>query len=46
MHDQDMRRNRGRPLDKFHAEFYVMDAWTQSVGDIRLVDDVVNHDGG
>ncbi|KAF3904034.1 hypothetical protein AA313_de0207898 [Arthrobotrys entomopaga] len=41
MKDEDRRRNRSRPSgDRFHAEFFILDAWSEAADKIPLVRDV------
>ncbi|EPS42358.1 hypothetical protein H072_3667 [Dactylellina haptotyla CBS 200.50] len=41
MKDEDRRRNRGRPSsDRFHAEFFILDAWSEPADKIPLVREV------
>ncbi|KAF3190290.1 mRNA cap guanine-N7 methyltransferase [Orbilia oligospora] len=41
MKDEDRRRNRGRPSnDRFHAEFFILDAWSDTAESIPLIRDV------
>ncbi|KAF3921931.1 hypothetical protein ABW20_dc0101869 [Dactylellina cionopaga] len=41
MKDEDRRRNRGRPSsDKFHAEFFILDAWSEPADKIPIIHDV------
>ncbi|KAK6355019.1 mRNA cap guanine-N7 methyltransferase [Orbilia brochopaga] len=41
MKDEDRRRNRGRPSqDRFHAEFFILDAWSEPADKIPIIRDV------
>ncbi|KAF3936760.1 hypothetical protein ABW19_dt0202502 [Dactylella cylindrospora] len=41
MKEEDRRRNRGRPSnDRFHAEFYILDAWSETADKIPLIQEV------
>ncbi|EWC46916.1 hypothetical protein DRE_03928 [Drechslerella stenobrocha 248] len=41
MGDEERRRNRGRPpRDRFHAEFFILDAWSEPADKIPLIRDV------
>ncbi|KAK6361464.1 mRNA cap guanine-N7 methyltransferase [Orbilia blumenaviensis] len=39
MKEEDRRRNRGRP-DRFQAEFFILDAWSDTAASIPLIRDV------
>ncbi|KAK6536696.1 mRNA cap guanine-N7 methyltransferase [Arthrobotrys megalospora] len=41
MKEEDRRRNRGRPSnDRFHAEFFILDAWSDTAESIPLIREV------